>query len=399
MADEKVIDLDRLDRFHDNLKLNGLPLNNWQANKKYKVGYTIIQDGKFYRCKTEHTSTTTFDVTKFDLVGGSGSGISNWASNTSYSVGDLVVYGNGIYQCKTAHTSTTTFDDTKWTNLSIGYEKENLYTGTTFNTSILTVTTSDSMLTKDFLIVKIAYSEDGSTVLMNKTFALVPVVGEVQDFSYQESTTDYIVVTGEITDATTFVFNFLEAYTIDNFKIVSIDGITLGSSSGGGSSGTTISDWATGTTYSVGDLVIHDNNIYQCNTNHTSTTFSADESKWNLIGSKGIDFYTVGESYEVGAIVIYSGNIYQCITAHTATSTFDTTKWEEISASENGISEWQASTEYEVGDVLIYNDCIYRCDTAHTSTSTFDDTKFTQLTYEPEEDTDLIEDIFGGAGV
>ena len=238
MADEKVIDLGRLSRFHDNLKSNGLPLNNWQANKKYKVGYTVIQDGKFYRCKTEHTSTTTFDSTKFDLVGGSGSGISNWASNTSYSVGDLVVYGNGIYQCKTAHTSTTTFDDIKWTNLSIGYEKENLYTGTTFNTSTLTVTTSNSMLTKDFLIVKIAYSEDGSTVLMNKTFALVPVIGEVQDFSYQESTTDYIVLTGEITNATTFVFNFLEAYTIDNFKVVSIDGITLGSSSGGITSAT-----------------------------------------------------------------------------------------------------------------------------------------------------------------
>ena len=226
MADEKVIDLDRLSRFHNNLKSNGLPLNNWQASKKYKVGYTVIQDGKFYRCKTEHTSTATFDSTKFDLVGGSGSGIQNWTINTSYSVGDLVVYGNGIYQCKTAHTSTTTFDDTKWTNLSIGYEKENLYTGTTFNTSTLTVTTSNSMLTKDFLIVKIAYSVDGTTVIMNKTFALVPVIGEAQDFSYQESTTDYIVIIGEIINATTFVFSFLEAYTIDNFKIVSIDGIT-----------------------------------------------------------------------------------------------------------------------------------------------------------------------------
>ena len=57
LADEKVIDLDRLSRFHDNLKSNGLPLNNWQANKKYKVGYTVIQDGKFYRCKTEQNLT------------------------------------------------------------------------------------------------------------------------------------------------------------------------------------------------------------------------------------------------------------------------------------------------------------------------------------------------------
>ena len=65
----------------------------------------------------------------------------------------------------------------------------------------------------------------------------------------------------------------------------------------------------------------------------------------------------------------------------------------------SGISNWQANKPYAVNDVVIYDNQIYQCKTAHTSTSTFDDTKFTQLTYEPEEDTDLIEDIFGGAGV
>lgn len=173
--------------------------------------------------------------------------------------------------------------------------------------------------------------------------------------------------------------------------------------------------WTKQKAYSLGDKVKYKGHLLECTTAGTSGTTTLNFTNldigdtitdgtvvWELIeeeSGKGIDFYTVGESYEVGDIVIYSGNIYQCITAHTATSTFDTTKWEEVSASENGISEWQASTEYEVGDVLIYNDCIYRCDTAHTSTNTFDNTKFTQLTYEPEEDTDLIEDIFGGAGV
>ena len=118
LADEKVIDLDRLSRFHDNLKSNGLPLNNWQANKKYKVGYTVIQDGKFYRCKIEHTSTTTFDATKFDLVSGGSGGttISDWATGTTYSVGNLVIHDNNIYQCNTNHTSATfTADISKWT--------------------------------------------------------------------------------------------------------------------------------------------------------------------------------------------------------------------------------------------------------------------------------------------
>ena len=211
----KVVDLDRLERFHNNLKSNGLPLNNWQANKKYKVGYTVIQNGKFYRCKTEHISTTTFDTTKFDLVGGN-------------------------------------------------------------------------------------------------------------------------------------------------------------------SSGATISDWATGTTYSVGDLVIHDNNIYQCITAHTSTTFTADASNWNLIGSKGIDFYTVGESYNVNDIVIYNGNIYQCITAHTATSTFDATKWTEISASGGvDLPEWQANTQYKAGKYLVYEGTVYKVDNDFTSGTTFSDTNLT----------------------
>lgn len=116
MAEEKAIALDKLARTLNKLRDTGLPLNNWQANKKYKVNYPVLHENKLYRCIEEHTSTTTFDSTKFDLVGGSGSGISNWASNTSYSVGYLVIYDNNIYQCNTNHTSTTfTADASKWT--------------------------------------------------------------------------------------------------------------------------------------------------------------------------------------------------------------------------------------------------------------------------------------------
>lgn len=124
--------------------------------------------------------------------------------------------------------------------------------------------------------------------------------------------------------------------------------------------------WAKQKAYSLGDKVKYKGHSLECTTAGTSGTTTLDFTNkdigdtindgtvvWELVeeeSGKGIDFYTVGESYEVGDMVIYSGNIYRCITAHTATSTFDSTK-------------------------------------------------FTQLTYEPEEDTGLIEDIFGGAGV
>ena len=113
---ENIIDLNKLGRFHDNLKDKGLPLNDWQANKEYKVGYIVIQDGKLYRCNTEHTSTTTFDDTKWSVV--SSSGVPYYNSNISYKVDDQVVYDNSIYRCVTAHTSTSTFDDTKWEEIS-----------------------------------------------------------------------------------------------------------------------------------------------------------------------------------------------------------------------------------------------------------------------------------------
>ena len=109
--------------------------------------------------------------------------------------------------------------------------------------------------------------------------------------------------------------------------------------------------------------------------------------------------WQANKKYKVNYPVLHENKLYRCIEEHTASSTFDETKWEVVSKSENGISLWQVSTEYGVGDILIYNDCIYKCDTAHTSTSTFDATKFTQLTYEQEVDVDLIGDIFGGAGV
>jgi hypothetical protein len=39
----------------------------------------------------------------------------SWAASTVYAVGNKVNYDNIDYACKTAHTSTSTFDTTKWT--------------------------------------------------------------------------------------------------------------------------------------------------------------------------------------------------------------------------------------------------------------------------------------------
>jgi hypothetical protein len=43
---------------------------------------------------------------------------------------------------------------------------------------------------------------------------------------------------------------------------------------------TSILDWATSTSYVVGNYVQNGYVLYKCTSNHTSTTFAADSSKW-----------------------------------------------------------------------------------------------------------------------
>lgn len=232
LADEKAIALDKLARALNKLRDTGLPLNDWQAGKKYKVNYPVLHENKIYRCIETHTASSTFDETKWETVSNADSGLKTWVENTLYKTGDIVVYGSGIYQCITEHTSTSTFDTANWTNLSVGYVKKTLYTSNVYNTESTTITTSESMLNKDFIIIKIAYSIDGTSVKMNKSYVLAPVVGEVHDFSYQESTTSYIVLTGKILNNTTLQFNFTEAQNLTKFKIISIDSLSIGDKAG-----------------------------------------------------------------------------------------------------------------------------------------------------------------------
>lgn len=81
----------------------GQGLVDYEANKNYNVGDIVIYDDKIYRCITAHTSTATFDSTKWEEI--SSGGISNWQASTSYSVGDIVIYNGNLYRCVNANNS------------------------------------------------------------------------------------------------------------------------------------------------------------------------------------------------------------------------------------------------------------------------------------------------------
>lgn len=113
-----------------------------------------------------------------------------------------------------------------------------------------------------------------------------------------------------------------------------------------GVSGTSITDWESETTYSVGDLVIYDNNIYKCNTNHTSTTFSADKTKWTSIGGVDLPEWQANTSYTAGKYLVHEGTVYKVTTNFTSSTEFDDTNLEVYIAPNYNI---YSTTEQEIG--------------------------------------------------
>ena len=114
----------------------------------------------------------------------------------------------------------------------------------------------------------------------------------------------------------------------------------------------TIEAWTSNTDYSVNEVVIYNNKIYKCNKAHTSTTdFGADKLiYWNSLNDNPIiNDWASGTTYDVGSMVIisnannisewttntsynandeviYDGYIYMCKTANTD-ATFTESNW------------------------------------------------------------------------
>ena len=91
-------------------------LKNWQLGTYYSVGNIVIYNNKLYRCNTAHISDSSFNDNKWDalICNSDVTLLYDWAENTEYVVNEIVYYNNLIYRCKVAHTSSSSFDNTKF---------------------------------------------------------------------------------------------------------------------------------------------------------------------------------------------------------------------------------------------------------------------------------------------
>lgn len=108
-------------------------ITDWKSNASYNAKDIVINDNALYRCKTSHTSTSSFAtdaLTYWDKLSGANS-VGVWASGKSYDAGQLVVYNNQLFRANVSHASSATFDldGAKWNLLesNIGEYKANVY--------------------------------------------------------------------------------------------------------------------------------------------------------------------------------------------------------------------------------------------------------------------------------
>ena len=87
-------------------------INEWEPNYPYNKMEIVSYEDNEYICVVKHTSSDTFDSSKWKLI--NSSEIALWEPNTEYDVNDVVIYDNILYICKEHHTSIYEFEINYW---------------------------------------------------------------------------------------------------------------------------------------------------------------------------------------------------------------------------------------------------------------------------------------------
>jgi len=91
--------------FWDNYIINVEWVDFWRPSILYKTNDLVRYQGTLHRCTDPHTSTATFDATKFsvELLGSEYE--STWNSDSYYGIGSVVQYGGYLYRANFSHSA------------------------------------------------------------------------------------------------------------------------------------------------------------------------------------------------------------------------------------------------------------------------------------------------------
>ena len=106
---------------------------DWAQNTWYKINDLVKYGNNIYLCFTGHTSTLTFDPTKFSVYLESVKFEDSWSSSVEYQPGDIVLFGGYSYAAKTIHTNKqpNQFVNTDWEAITVGFDAKGAYSPST----------------------------------------------------------------------------------------------------------------------------------------------------------------------------------------------------------------------------------------------------------------------------
>ena len=322
--------------------------STWEKSKSYNVDdvvrVTNSKSNQYYSCVkagisdvTEPTSNVTGDIVTDGTVswivcsigGSSGtSSISNWLSNNFYTRGQLVFYNNKLYRNKINHISLSTFalDSNEWQEITAS---NNIWMPSMY------YDVGDTAIYDTMLYICRTANSDATFTPSN--WALV---NEYYTIPQYEDNIEYRI--GQLVFHDNKILKANQAVKDTAFNSTHWD-IVYDSY---------ILPWSANYQYYQNNICIYNNKIYKCNKAHTSTTdFSADKLiYWNSLNDNPIiNDWASGTTYEVGSMVIisnannisewttntsynandeviYNGYIYMCKTANTD-ATFTESNW------------------------------------------------------------------------
>lgn len=340
----------------------------WKPLVYYYVDDIVVHDGLIYKNNVAHVSDSTFSSTEeanWELIGGAG-GISSWQSSETYNEGQLVVNDGIIYKVKSKHTSSSSFsaDIANWDILNAGLNDwaTNIY----YPVGIVVLANNKIYQCKS-AHTSTKFTADEANWQEISGYRIV-----IDDW---KATTDYIV--GDLCAHDKKIYRC----TIKHTSGTLFDAVEEANWEELSPTINEITDWKSNTSYNAKDIVINDNSLYRCKTAHTSTSSFATDALtyWDkLSGANSVDVWASGKSYDEGQLVVYNNQLFRANVSHASSATFDLdgAKWNLL---ESNIGEYKANVYYPLGTSVIYNNALFKCKVAHNSTSTFNRDNWTRI--------------------
>lgn len=340
----------------------------WSPSVYYYENDTALVDGSLYLCITAHVSESTFNSTEesyWEVIGGAG-GISVWQDNKSYNEGQLVSYNNILYKANSKHTSSSSFsaDIANWSIVNAGL---------------------NDWATKVYYPVGIVVLANNKIYQCRSAHTSTTFTADIANWQeisgYRIVIDDWKAKAGYIVGDLCANDKKIYRCTVKHTSGAKFDNVEEANWEELSPTINEITDWKASTSYKAKDIVINDNALYRCKTSHTSTSSFATDALtyWDkLSGANSVDVWASGKSYDEGQLVVYNNQLFRANVSHASSATFDLdgAKWNLL---ESNIGEYKANVYYPIGTSVIYNNALFKCKVVHNSTSTFNRDNWTRI--------------------